>query len=212
MYNTDQKAFLQAYEAHVADNQKQIEALALPVKQGLQDTDQKPGMMLVTPGDVPFLSETDQTELTGAGGGRTVGHAVIIAEDPNYVIEAVGNGKGSTNEVIKSHINGFLKNSVFYVIWACGSGSRADDDAGLAAARYAEHQVGKPYNWNFLNRNTVDSFYCSQLCWRSWLEQGYKIDYDEVGPQFLHIPKTWVSPNDLIAGHWSSCPLYRVEK
>lgn len=209
MYNTDQKAFLQAYEAHLADNQKQIEALALPVKHELQAADQKPGMMLVTPGNVPFLSETDQTELTGAGSGRTVGHAVIIAEDPNYVIEAVGNGKGKLNEVVKSHISSFLNNDVFYVIR--GSGGKADDAAGLAAARYAERQVGKPYNWNFLNRKTVDSFYCSQLCWRSWLEQGYRIDYDEVGPQSLHIPKTWVSPNDLIAGHFDSYPLYRVE-
>ena len=35
---------------------------------------------------------------------------------------------------------------------------------------WAETQIGKPYNWNYFDRKTTDSFYCSQLVWRSYLD------------------------------------------
>lgn len=202
--------FLKSYTSHIQHNVQKIKELALPVKTAMDEVDKKPGMMLVTPGDVPFLSEGEHEVLTGSF-GKTVGHAVIIL-DNRYIIEAVGNGIGETNKVIKSDLDDFLKNKEFYVIWAKLSDAIAPDYKGLEAACYAEKQLGKPYNWNFFNRNSTEEFYCSQLCWRAWLEQGYKIDYDEFGANILPFPKTWVSPNDLIAGNWSSYPKYFVCK
>lgn len=35
-------------------------------------------------------------------------------------------------------------------------------------ARWAETQINKPYNMNFLNRWTRDSYYCSQLVWAAY--------------------------------------------
>jgi uncharacterized protein YycO len=45
------------------------------------------------------------------------------------------------------------------------------------AAIYAQNQVGKPFNWIFGNKYLTSSYYCSQLVWRSWLEQGYNVDF-----------------------------------
>lgn len=58
------------------------------------------------------------------------------------------------------------------------------------ASYYAYEQLGKPYNWNFFDRKTTDSFYCSQLVWRSYLD-GLDIDL---------CPGAWsfVSPGDIL--------------
>lgn len=60
-----------------------------------------------------------------------------------------------------------------------------------AAATYAQNQVGDPYNWNFANKMTETSFYCSQLVWRAWLKQGINI---ETGS----FPNVAVTPADLV--------------
>jgi hypothetical protein len=37
-------------------------------------------------------------------------------------------------------------------------------------------QVGKPYNLNFLNSDTDDAFYCSQLAYRAYLRRGINLN------------------------------------
>lgn len=46
----------------------------------------------------------------------------------------------------------------------------------VRAAAYAEKQVGDPYNYNFFNVWTESKFYCSQLVWRAWYENGADLD------------------------------------
>ena len=60
-----------------------------------------------------------------------------------------------------------------------------------AAAKYAENQVGDPYNWNFLDKKTEKAFYCSQLVWRAWLNQDIDIEKGS-------IPNGAVTPADLV--------------
>jgi uncharacterized protein YycO len=60
-----------------------------------------------------------------------------------------------------------------------------------AAAKYAEKQVGDPYNWNFANKMTESEFYCSQLVWRAWLNQNTDIEKGS-------IPNVAVTPADLV--------------
>jgi len=36
------------------------------------------------------------------------------------------------------------------------------------AADYARKQLGKPYNWIFVDKWRTDAFYCSQLCWAAY--------------------------------------------
>lgn len=60
-----------------------------------------------------------------------------------------------------------------------------------AAAAWAEKQVPKPYNWNFLNKNTEDKFYCSQLVWKAWQKQGIDIEKGS-------FPNAAITPADIV--------------
>jgi uncharacterized protein YycO len=51
------------------------------------------------------------------------------------------------------------------------------------AADYARKQLGKPYNWIFVDKWRTDAFYCSQLCWAAYYHPSpwyYKLDIDGV--------------------------------
>jgi cell wall-associated NlpC family hydrolase len=43
-------------------------------------------------------------------------------------------------------------------------------------ASYALAQVGKPYNLNFLNAETEESFYCSQLAYKAYQQVGINLN------------------------------------
>ncbi len=45
-----------------------------------------------------------------------------------------------------------------------------------AAADFAVSQIGKSYNWNFLDKNNENSYYCSSLCYKSWYKQSSSYD------------------------------------
>lgn len=50
-----------------------------------------------------------------------------------------------------------------------------------AVADWCKFQIGKPFNWNFLNPWTYDSFYCSQLVWRGYHDiTGVNIDTNRI--------------------------------
>lgn len=106
------------------------------------------------------------------------GHAAIVARDKYKTVESypwqfpiynsptkkdgvqyLANEWGDKNQVFGLRVNG------------------APYSAYVNAATYAEQQVGKPYNLNFFWKSRTDSFYCSQLVWRAWYNQGYDIDY-----------------------------------
>lgn len=59
-------------------------------------------------------------------------------------------------------------------------------------------QIGKPYNLVIFNKGTTRKFYCSQLVWRAWLEQGFNLDwfdygrYEPVYPFELYLSKKTV--------------------
>jgi len=43
-------------------------------------------------------------------------------------------------------------------------------------AQYCLSQVGKPYNLNFLNSDTEEAFYCSQLAYKAYLQIGINLN------------------------------------
>ena len=45
-----------------------------------------------------------------------------------------------------------------------------------AIAQYCLSQVGKPYNLNFLNAETEESFYCSQLVYKAYQKVGINLN------------------------------------
>jgi WD40 repeat protein len=70
---------------------------------------------------------------------------------------------------------------------------RTKSDGGKrdAAVAYAEAQEGKKYNWNYPDKWTTDKFYCSQLVWRAYEEQGIDLDSDRGA---LNALVKWMGP------------------
>lgn len=48
--------------------------------------------------------------------------------------------------------------------------------ARASVAKYVIAQIGKPYNLNFLNAETEDSFYCSQLAYKAYQTIGINLN------------------------------------
>lgn len=59
-----------------------------------------------------------------------------------------------------------------------GQGLSAIEEAELRSsiAAYCLAQVGKPYNLNFLNAETEESFYCSQLAYKAYQQVGIDLN------------------------------------
>jgi uncharacterized protein YycO len=51
-------------------------------------------------------------------------------------------------------------------------------------AQYCLAQVGKPYNLNFLNIETEESFYCSQLAYKAYQQIGIDLNTGLAMEQF----------------------------
>jgi len=110
---------------------------------------------LIRPGDV-IITKTCG-ELGNVGIPGFYGHAAIVY-DLNYVIEA------TTSGVAKSEICSFLLKKDYAVLVRP---TFAKDGDMLVAAREANRQVGKPYDYKF-NTSDIASFYCSELVWWSY--------------------------------------------
>lgn len=119
------------------------------------------------------------TDAPGGSSGSFIGHAGIIWSQ-NYVEESFAKSfspKGINGVWYYSNDwdTRYSDNTVYGVTV---SGTSAGEDA--IVADWAEDQEGKPYNWNFLNWRTRDSFYCSQLVYAGYLDNtgidiwGYK--------------------------------------
>lgn len=65
------------------------------------------------------------------------------------------------------------------------------DALAAATVNNAEKKyIGKRYNWNYLNKFSTSSFYCSQLVWRAWLDSA-NINIDAFPYD------TWVAPVEI---------------
>ena len=98
-----------------------------------------------------------------------LGHAAIV-KDSNVIIEAVKRGvvKG------KNNWDDPMKGKKRFV----GLKVKNLNETQLKkAVKYAEKQVGKPYNKNFFNSKTKKKFYCSQLVWAAFYDT-LKINLD----------------------------------
>jgi len=106
-----------------------------------------------------------------------IGHAGIVSTDSSYTMESWPEAYSPISEDgVQVYDNDWSEYSPTWGLRVYYANSGDYDDA----AEYAEDQEGKEYNWIFINRTRTDKFYCSQLVWRSWLEQGF--DTDDEGP------------------------------
>ena len=59
-----------------------------------------------------------------------------------------------------------------------GQGFSEEEESQMrtTVAKYCLAQVGKPYNLNFLNAETEDAFYCSQLIYKAYQQVGINLN------------------------------------
>lgn len=129
--------------------------------------------------------------LDGASSGSFAwagGHAGLV-ENSTYVIEAFGN-KGSSLNGVRRWSNNWTTR---YVHFKGLKVNNATSTQYLNAKNIGVSHIGKPYNYNFFNITTTSSFYCSQLVWRAWYNQGYDLnDGGAVWPvDLIESPQTY---------------------
>ncbi len=106
-------------------------------------------------------------------------HAAIVTYD--WASGAFSIGPDGDNGVwwnSRSRLKAYSHASVQRVdTWPLSSSRRQ------TAANYALNQLGRPYNWIFVDKWRTDAFYCSQLCWAAYYRPSpwyYKLDIDGV--------------------------------
>lgn len=83
-----------------------------------------------------------------------LGHAAIVYSS-SYVVEALPKG------VIMGANNWYSSKDTCYGVTVKGTTVAADG----VVAEWCYRQIGKDYNYNFLDVDTRENFYCSQLVW-----------------------------------------------
>lgn len=140
------------------------------------------GTTLGTYGDILVSLTVD------SGSFGFAGHAAIVSDSKYETIESYAK---SFSPIDKDGVQ------IYDNDWGSTPGSLlvrpygATSSDYYAAVDFAETKIGLPYNWNFLNKNATDKYYCSQLVWQAWLAAGINI---ETGS----IPNAIIAPADLV--------------
>lgn len=125
---------------------------------------------------------------TSSGSSAFAGHAAIVSSESSVTIESYAKDWSPIHQDgVQRYGNDWANKSGAYLLRPYGATSIQFSQA----ASYAASQVGKPYNWNFFDKNTTARFYCSQLVWHAWLSAGIDV---EAGS----FPNAVVAPADLI--------------
>ncbi|SDJ06049.1 YiiX/YebB-like N1pC/P60 family cysteine hydrolase [Alteribacillus bidgolensis] len=142
-------------------------------------------------GDV--LVTLDSSSSSGYFGG----HAAIVSDySDNWTLESFMAGFSSQSpdeDGVMWQINNWkTRYDTVAGYWPQASGSSDYKEAAL----YAENQLHEPYNTDFTNKWNTSKWYCSQLVWRAWYEQGVDIDGVTNGVIF---PKDITKSNNVYA-------------
>ena len=120
----------------------------------------------LVPGDV------DHVAMYTGPGGRCVeasSRGVTILDLPNFDL-----ARGTHDRP--------TRDGVGYILWhrfstgGHNSLKKREFHMRTSVAKYCTAQVGKPYNLNFLNAETEDAFYCSQLIYKAYQQVGINLN------------------------------------
>lgn len=103
------------------------------------------------------------------------GHAAIVSRKAAKTVEAWHkNWSPIKQHGVRRYNNNWGSRKKVYGLWV----KKSNNTKYVNAAKYAEKQADqkKPYNMNFFDKKTTKKFYCSQLAWRAWKNQGHDID------------------------------------
>lgn len=138
-----------------------------------------------------------------------VSHIIIYVGPGGRCVEAGPNGVISFetpspvwNSSQTLEVRGFVDQlyGVAYPLSGRGFSAEKEEQVRQSVAQYCLAQLGKPYNINFLDSGTEDSFYCSQLAYKAYLKNGIDLNTGKGVPA---IPGTEsiIFPQEL----WESC-------
>lgn len=140
------------------------------------------GSTLGTYGDILVSLNID------SGSFGFAGHAAIVSDSKYETIESYAKSFSPINkDGVQIYDNDWGSTAGSLLVRPYGASSSDYYDA----VDFAETKIGLPYNWNFLNKNATDKYYCSQLVWQAWLDAGINI---ETGS----IPNAIIAPADLV--------------
>jgi uncharacterized protein YycO len=126
--------------------------------------------------------------IINSGSVGFAGHADIVSSNSLKTIESYAKSWSTINkDGVQYYDNAWNNESGALLVRPIGATILQYN----SAASYAANQVGKAYNWIFTDKYTTDKFYCSQLVWRAWLNQGINC---ETGS----IPNAIIAPADLV--------------
>jgi len=125
-------------------------------------------------GDI-ILTTTNNPVLIGIDGANNVHHALLCVKDPtgdddNSLITTYG---GEKPEVALYSITHLKNRSIKAVIMRLNKTKKSQTEK---ITSFAIKQIGKPYNYYYIDKENSKSYYCSQLVWRAFLEGGVNID------------------------------------
>lgn len=122
-----------------------------------------------TPGDILI-------SFKGSSGLRFAGHAAIVGFSSDVTIESFQQNFSPINKDGVQYYTNYW-NDEKGGLWL--RPKKNGWNIGIGAVNYANSQVGKPYNLNFLDKYRTDRFYCSQLVWHAWMSQGVDCDSND---------------------------------
>lgn len=155
-----------------------------------------------TYGDILYAYEFCVTILCGS----IIGHVGIVSTDEGWTVESYPKrgarmqhllGKQKREDGVRLYPNRWRLNKKVLGLRVRTAKKRHY----MGAAKYAMKQakLKKPYNKNIFDKHTEAKFYCSQLVWKAWKKQGYKLElinlgkYDPILPVELYwSPWTYV--------------------
>ncbi|HKY53937.1 MAG TPA: YiiX/YebB-like N1pC/P60 family cysteine hydrolase [Anaerolineales bacterium] len=126
-----------------------------------------------------------------------VDHVAIYTGPEGRCVEAGAHGvikftvfNGQWNTERMARRRGLLFDTFYGIVSpldTLGHAEVEEHEMRKAVAAYCLAQVGKPYNLNFLNAETEDSFYCSQLAYKAYQQIGINLN---TGLAMKQIPGT----------------------
>lgn len=138
-----------------------------------------------------------------------VNHIVIYVGPGGRCVEAGPHGVISFetaspvwNSSQTLEVRGFVDQlyGVAYPLSGRGFAAEKEEEVRQSVAAYCLAQLGKPYNINFLDSATEDSFYCSQLAYKAYLRNGIDLNTGK-GVPAIPGTKSIIFPQEL----WESC-------
>jgi len=182
----------------------------------IEDLMLKTGDVICTRNGKPDILPGEFWLLVGRLVPGDVDHVAIYLGPDGYCIEAGSRGvnpfhahNGVWDAEFMTNERGLLLDSFYGVAYPLAGLDISDEEENQMRTKVAEYvlsQVGKTYNLNFLNTNTENSFYCSQLVYKAYQKVGINLN---TGLAMEELPGTnkIIYPQEI----WDGCVNKRSE-